>query len=173
MEFDQVGHTRPRMAVVVGDKLSVIGKPVGSVPTLQFNVTTQPAGSNIFNGLGSSGSNVALSELDSATFAQSGYYRFTADAGSSQQLAFEVICWPAAALTVDRVQYASAGEKQSGYSRPDAERRGVLRSLAAHCTKAGAQAALEGGAATAPSYGTSPVTLAASTSASLAPFGGW
>lgn len=173
LRFENVEPASGRSVAVVGDKVSVIGKPIQSSTAMLFNVLTQPATSDIFSGLGSSGSNVSLAELDSATFAITGFYAFSAAAANGDIARIEIICFPVAALSVEKIKYASIGDKTSNAPRSDREIRGTLRALALHCTTAGAQAALEGGAAVSPHFGTLPATLKASTENSYREFGGW
>lgn len=168
MEFEFVRSPAFRSMAVVGDTLAnVIGKPVGSsYPALVFNVTDQPSGSDIF----SAGTDVAYATAFAAAFTHSGWHTFTVAGANGESMRLDVVCFPANALTVDRIKYQDT-TRSAVRSAP--EIRGSLRALAMQATKAGAEATLEGGAAVAPFYGAKPQSLGASSDNSLTPFGGW
>lgn len=169
IEFEKFPATMLRNAAVVGDTFgSVLGVPVGTLPALIFNVTVQPSGSDIFTG----GSNVSWATAIATTFSKPGRHVFQVsctDAPNIRQ--FEIVVWPAAALNVNGVKFNSPASAVANSARPDNERRAVLRSLAQHATVAGISATLEIATPLAPS-GVNPLTLGASNSTNLIPFGG-
>lgn len=166
-------HQIYRTAAVVGDALATaIGKPASLTPPLVFNVVDQPSGSNVFNGLGTAGADVPLSQLSSATLATAEVYQFRVSAADAvYPVLFDVIVFPAQTLEVAQIKYATKSDRAGDVPRPARERRLVLRSLAMHATKSGAEAALEGGAAAAPYYGLVPA-LVGQSSIRLADYGG-
>src|SRR5260221_9816741 len=148
-----------RAAAVVGDTLAdVVGKPLGSYPILAFNVIVQPSGSDIFSGLGTAGADVPFTSLGSATFSASGFHSFTAAGANGEIVKFDVVCFGTNALTVPQIKYQDQGRSQL---RTAKEARGILRALALHATKPGAQAPHESSAPAAPYWGTKPRTLGA------------
>jgi hypothetical protein len=156
-----------RAVAVVGDSLAtVLGKPLGSLPSLTFDVQVQPAGSDIF----SAGTGVAFATAMAATFSRSGYHELTATGANGDIIRIVIVCFGTNALNVPQIKYQDQGQSQQ---RSAKEARNILRALARQATKAGAQAALEGGAPVAPYWGTRPSTLGAASSDSLAQFGGW
>jgi len=173
IKFEHVEPASGRAVAVIGDTLAdVIGKPLSESAALAFNVADEPATSDIFAGLGTDGDDVPFTSLGSATFALTGFYAFSATTANGSVVRIEVVCFPAAALTVDKIKYAHVGDKNSDRPRPPQDIRGTLHALGMHATKAGVEATLEV-ATSAPFHGTSPVTLGASTNNSYYAFGGW
>jgi hypothetical protein len=173
IKFENVEPGSSRAMAVVGDKLgTTIGKPTGDQLTPVFNCTDQPAGSDVFAGLGpnSDGIDVPYSSIGSVTFTASGFHTFTATAANGEIVRVDVVCFGANALTVPEIKYQDNGRSQL---RSAQEARGILRALGLQAPKAGVEAALEGGAPAAPYWGTKPTTLGLSNSASFRPFGGW
>lgn len=167
MQFEHIEPGQSRTMAVVGDSIAeAVGKPIGSYPALVWNVTDQPAGSDVFT----AGTDVAHATAIAATFTASGWHTFTIAGANGESLKVDVVVFPAAALAVPQLKFQDTTRSQSRHSK---EIRGSLRGLALHATKAGAEAALEAGAAVAPFYGTRPSTLGAPGGDSLRPFGGW
>ncbi|MEO7032507.1 MAG: hypothetical protein ABI548_01645 [Polyangiaceae bacterium] len=152
IEFENIqASTGARGAALVGDAIGdIIGKPNGVYPALSFNVTAQPAGSDIF----SAGSNVSWATAIAATLSAPGWHEFTAAAGDVAIFKFAIVVWPAAVLNYEPIKQESLGVPRSSIAQ-----RAILRALASHASKVGAQATLEGGAAVAPWYGARPDKL--------------
>lgn len=173
LKFDGIDTASGRTVGVELEKLAAcIGRAettAGSLST--WNVTDQPAGSDVFSGLGTGGSDVAFSDLGSATLTVPGFYRFAVTASNGDAANVSIPVFHATALTMEKIKYASASHKLAGYARPAHEIRGTIRALGMAATQAGAEATLEV-AATAPFYGTRPTSLGASTSDNYSAFGG-
>jgi hypothetical protein len=166
MDFEKVSGATIRAAAIVGDTLAdAIGKPENAGGPVVFNVTRQPATSDVFSGA----SNVPYVTAIAATFALPGRYVFLATAGDVDRRSVEVVVWPAAAMNVPQIRYKHPSSTTYENSCP--HRRSILRALAGHATVAGIQATLEGGAAIAPFYGVQTAPLGVSQS--LAAFGAW
>jgi hypothetical protein len=89
-------------------------------------------------------------------------------------MVFDVVVFPANALTVDQVKYASLADKNVSAAQSAPAQRKILRALAMASTKTGAETALEGGAPAASNgYGTRPSTLGAAHTDNYLPFSGW
>ena len=166
IEFTRLSQNATRTAAVVGDSIAtVIGGPLGTFPSMTVDVITQPSGADLLSG----GTAVAFAAAMTATFAVTGRYVLSVGAGDAPNLRrFEIVCFPANALTSDRIRYV---EPSKVTSRSDGERRDILRALAQSATVAGITAALESGTPPAPYNGTSPKTLGANNSDNLTPFG--
>jgi hypothetical protein len=173
VEFEFIKSPAFRGMAIVGDTLvSVVGKPVGSYPTLSFNVTDQPTSSDVFNGLGTGGNDVPYTSIGSATFSHSGWHTFTVAGANGQAMAFDVVVFPAAALSTPTAALKYTSQAQNTL-RSAVEIRRILKALAMHTRKSGAEAALEGGAAVSPYYGARPSVLCGDTMDSFASYGGW
>jgi hypothetical protein len=169
IQFERIPPNRNRAVAIVGDTIgAAIGTPLTVMPAILFNVLVQPSGSDVFTGA----SNVAYSTAIAATFSASGYHQFSVQAGDAFSLTLiEIIVFPAAALTLNAIQYDQI--ISTATTRSDVDRRNILRAIALAATKSGAQSALEGGAAVAgTSYGANSTLLGISTPLRFDHFGG-
>lgn len=157
LRFENIAHNG-RAAAIVGDAAErIFGKLVEPYRSMaiRVNVTDQPAGSTIFNGLGTSGTNLTFADLASATFAVTGFYQFTVDCGAgTPPIVLQVACFPAAALNVTAVRGRVVDAWGAGRDdRTDQERRFILRNIAQRSTQVQLETKLENSPA-APYYGT-------------------
>jgi hypothetical protein len=136
------GSTTPRACAVVGDTLgAALGGLQQLTPELTLNVTAQPDGSDVFDGLGTAGDDVGSAEAMAATLTHDGLYTFAITAGEASTT-LDVAVFPAEALTLDRVAYQGRSTttwpgggtvvNHAGTLRQGNEARAILRSVAMH-----------------------------------------
>lgn len=154
LQFDHIRPPRMGNAGVVGDTVGALtGAPSPALQAeIAVNVTRQPAGSDVFSGLGTDGADLPYSDLASATIAVAGRYdmAIAAAAGFAPTERFSLFIWPSEALEVAALKYRVrtppstnvaglsqypelSAEYLTRNTRTNEERRKLLREMAFRC----------------------------------------